>query len=157
MSPEPDYPQWRIVAVVGGGVLIGVLFILGSLWLQNRQDQQSDTQISDLSTDVRQLRDQLLREGIPPVVGGGYPAATPQAPIILQGPPGAPGAPGQAGKAGAPGPPGPAGPPGKAGPPGPQGEPGPSGVGGEPGPGASPIPTGSPQPSPSPLLPPLIP
>lgn len=113
--------------------------------------QQSEAQVTqladvvgDLSDDVRQLRAQLIREGIAPSVSGAAPPA-----IVIKGERGLQGEPGQTGPAG---PAGPAGPQGVPGPAGPQGEPGRSGDDGQDG-------TAPPVPSPTPEqpIPPLLP
>lgn len=110
--------------------------------------QQSEAQVTqladvvgDLSDDVRQLRAQLIREGIAPAVSGAAPPA-----IVIRGQRGPRGEPGQTGPAG---PAGPAGSQGLPGPPGPQGEPGRSGDDGQDG-TAPPVPSGQP-------IPPLLP
>lgn len=155
-----------VVAVVSVAYIVGMLAWVMSLQRESddaghdrelattraEQAEKNASSLSDavagLSQDVRELRSQLLREGIAPVVPG---AATPGAPqLVVQGPRG------KQGKPGAPGPAGPAGPPGPA---GPQGEPGPAGPRGEPGRDGDDPPPLTPEPSPSsspfpPILPP---
>lgn len=141
---EQRWQRARLMVVVGAVVvaLYVAATLLWSMSLDRRADD-SDTArrladeravrseeqssnlaktLADLSTDVRQLRAQLIREGIAPVVSG---PSSPQ--VLVQGPAG------PAGKAGRDGDPGPAGPAGPPGPAGPQGEPGPPGPKGDPG------------------------
>lgn len=149
---ERQLSRFRMVIMAAGVVMaLSVAVVLGWAYGLDRRADEADEQqkvsearairseeqstqlakvVADLSTDIRQLRSQLLREGINPVV----PGAPAQPPVVVAGPRGKTGPPGEAGQTG------PQGPPGEPGPPGPQGEPGPPGPQGPPGESGRPAP-----------------
>lgn len=150
-AQDRGYRRFKLTAAVFAAAVVGTLLWLGmsaydsdqasaedreARQMAEARAQRSDERavrseeqstklaevVADLSDDVRQLRAQLIKEGIAPTVSGAAPVVTVQG---QRGPKGDEGDPGPVG------PPGPAGPQGEPGPAGPQGEPGRSGDDGQ--------------------------